>query len=141
MSIKAIKGQTSLETIVILSLFLGILIVILLSNTSFLSISNAKHHAEQTTIALDTLTQRMQYVYHQGVGAQQTVTLRLPPNFINATLQDKTVVFRMAVRGGNQQEVFRNMPFNVSGQLPNRAGSYVVVVRAVEYGVNVTYVQ
>ena len=133
------RGQSSLEMIIILSLLLSVLLLILVSNTSVLSIMNAKYNNDITNSALDDVANAASFVYQQGEGAKKQVYVTLPDTLRNVTLNDSYIEAEVFVKEGNTQKIYRNFPFSVTGDFPVERGRYQITLEVVNNAVNISY--
>lgn len=124
------KGQAALEYMVMISIALMIAAPIMIRAQSSIQQVETSSKASRIDAALEAMEQGARLVKSQGTPAKTTFTVTLPQGVVVARAKNNYILYRLAVRGGNQT-FFRFFDFNVSGSPPATVGQHRVVVEAV----------
>lgn len=133
------RAQTSLEISVILGVMLIIVVIFLVVNTELSGVFTTKYSRDKINLALDDISYAAESVYHQGIGAKKQAFISLPGNIFNSSIENNTLEFQIYSRyQGEPTSIYRILPFNVTGILPNESGNYWVTVESFGGYVNVS---
>ncbi|QQG39337.1 MAG: hypothetical protein HYS81_03025 [Candidatus Aenigmatarchaeota archaeon] len=126
-------GQVAMEYIIIVGIVL-LLIVPLVFFTS--SSSTSQKRSADAETAVTRLATAAESVYSQGVGAQQTVSVFLPEgaNLEDSTISGRLIRLRVVTAEGDEYDVVRLLPFNISGVFPSDTGFQQITVRTFANG-------
>lgn len=129
MKLRGGKGQVSLEFMLVVGFMFVMLtpILILYANTQ----NDTTDAIVQASLlrAGNTMRDVAERVYFAGEPAQETVTITMPKNVRNASIDGKDQVYRVTSGTGSYDMRVRGVaPLN--GTLPRTEGTYNVVIRA-----------
>ena len=135
------RGQASVEWMVILSVAILILAVMLSFNQDSYQSFRSNLRVSKAKSTLNDLKNAADFVYSQGSGAKTRIYVTIPhaSNFTITTLstgkgQIQTVVY---VKGREEYfDVYTNA--NLTGSLPSNAGGYCIDVESLEEVVNIS---
>ncbi|MGM5483683.1 MAG: hypothetical protein ACQER9_02065 [Nanobdellota archaeon] len=135
------KGQTSVETAVILGIMLFILLIFLVANFEMNNSFRSKYSDEKIKLSLNKIARGAERVYYQGNGSKTEEIISLPSNIYNSSLDGNTITFNVFPSGDIDGfiPVYTILDFNVSGNLPNKSGKYLIEIESFEGYVNVSY--
>ena len=135
------KSQAATELLVILAIGLTVLLTILVVNNKVMTGTGGRIESTKARNAVDSLSDAAELVYQQGVGARTRVFLTLPDEITGFTASGQTLAMQLHA-GGELNNVYRNLDFNVSGTLPTTEGIHWLYVEAregyVRFGTDVT---
>jgi hypothetical protein len=114
------KGQTSIEVLVILAVSLIVLIFIIQTSQKSLNNYESMILEKKTDSFLNELVLASNLVYQQGYGAKTRVFLDIPENLNYINISNKTI----SVEFINGNSKYRNLNFEVAGNLPVNEGSF-----------------
>ncbi|MFA6329303.1 MAG: LamG domain-containing protein, partial [Candidatus Micrarchaeia archaeon] len=119
------RGQTTLEFMMILGIALLVLLVtVTLSNEQGSALSTRKAELQASLAATD-IGNAAREVYAQGIGARKTSLVTLPRSY-NASLSG-VYPYYIKVHAG-RSDYIETFPFQVTGSLPGRPGTYEFLV-------------
>ena len=124
------NGQSSLEFLVVLGLFLVALIPILMYATSS---TNKDMKVAQMDTTLQNLQAAINTVHALGPGTTEVVTILVPQGVENITFSGNEIQMVTFLFGG-RNDFHKSVNPQVSGSLPNLTGVYQVRVFALENG-------
>lgn len=133
------NGQSAMEYMMIIAFSLLIVTPIYL----FVTDQTYQTRADlQTSILQDSLrsvADSANMVYTQGYPARTTTELHLPDGMENVSLVNSTIRARVRV-GDSYSDYHGFSDAELSGELPQTSGSYIIKLKATEEGVvNVSY--
>lgn len=133
-------GQAAMEYLVVVSMALFLLTPVLLMGQNAI---DGLRKDSNTLIARQTLnkfTEASELVYAQGPPAAVTIKAQLPANINETLFVENMIVMRLKLydRTG---DIISSLDFNVTGNIPNKPGTYQITIRAIDNGVNITQKQ
>jgi hypothetical protein len=129
------RSQTSVEVIILMSFFMIVLLIVLAINIDLGSFFQAKGSRDKLANSLDLIVQTSEFVFSQGVGAQNEIFITLP-SIYNSSIENNTISF--VLYSPDMTNVSRRLPFNVTGAVPNSSGTYKLRIAAITSGVNIS---
>jgi Tfp pilus assembly protein PilE len=135
------RGQASVEWIVILSMAILILAIMLSFNENNYQSFRDNVRVSKAKATLNDLENAVDFVYSQGEGAKTRLHITLPEasNFSVATLSTGKGRIQGIVYVRGEEEYFdAYTDANLTGSLPSEAGGYCVDVEYVNAKVNIT---
>jgi len=128
-----LKGQASLEYMVMLGLSLAVFMVIMYISGNLLSSSSAQIGLNSASNAVHHLRESADFVYIQGHPSKTQVNVYIPPNIRNITLiQNKSVMASIVIES-HHTDIYGVSRAELVGDLSpiEREGYYVVNVETV----------
>ncbi|MBI4399211.1 class III signal peptide-containing protein [Candidatus Micrarchaeota archaeon] len=116
------KGQLSIEYIVIIGLVLIILMPIVYLSWQY---SQSTSQTTQVQSSLNTIIEASNLVYSQGPGARTRVLIYFPNNVNSTRIQGREVNIQLLVPGGTT-DVFGLANGNLTGNISTRSGQHVL---------------
>ncbi len=120
------KGQGATELLIILGIGLAVLLILLQFTSTSLFGYSSSFREKQTTDALVQLKSAAELLYQQGDGAKTEVYITLPEGINTSNVSGKTL--RFSFYDGNT--FYRDLSFNVSGNLPISSGGHWIDLEA-----------
>jgi len=122
------RGQASTETIIMLAITLGVMLLLLISLLGVGTTTTNTYETGITRAFTDTLAETAEQVWRQGDGARDRVYVQIPDSVTSITTNGSSIVLS---RDGGQAVHVRTLAFNVTGNLSaNRSGYWATVERA-----------
>lgn len=125
------KAQISLEYLLVVSIIIGAILPFFYYSLSF---SSDTIKISQANAMVDTLVSTANYLYSLGPGAQACVSVYIPKEVVNISIENKTILVKVKLSNGLVSDVFLNSKANVSGSLPISEGRYDVFLRMTKKG-------
>ncbi len=125
------KCQSAVEVMIILAVSIFILSMILVVGSKMLGGSSSKVESSKARTTVDSLSNAADLVYQEGVGSRTRVYVTLPDEIQSFTTQNQTLKMRL-YSGGDLKDVYRNLDFNISGELPSEEGNYWIYLESRE---------
>ena len=122
------NGQGATELLIILGLGLTVLLIILQFSSSSLFSYSSSFSENQVQDTLETLKQNGELVYQQGNGAKTRAYITLPDAIQSINVSGRT----LKVIFFNNNTIYRNFDFNITGNLSSQAGGYWVNIESVQ---------
>lgn len=129
-SFRAASGQAAIEYLALIGF------VLLLSAPLLLQAQESTGALETSTDrltavnALDTTEDAARLVYSQGEPAKVTFDIELPRGVVEQNVTGQYIRLRLEQRG-QETDLIRVVPFNVTGDLPTERGQHTMVAEAV----------
>ena len=127
------RAQISVEMLLIIALFLGVLTPVFYisfsQTTDNLRLSKAK-------TALAEITNAADYVYSLEVGSTTQLNVDVPDGIDLARIVNHTVVYKVSTYAGIS-DVFSVSKANLYGTLPTKSAKYRLVLNHTESGVSI----
>ncbi len=126
------KNQASIETIIIFSI--SVVIILVLLNTAINSQSSTSDalRISQARTTVNELITTAEELWSQGPGAKTTIKIVIPDEInesVSGIINSKTVNFRVLTRSG-YTDVSDVSSINLTGVLPLHGGQYIVTLTA-----------
>ena len=123
------KSQTSFETLIIMAVMVVIILILLVFNTDLSGTYSTKYSRDKIKTALEDISVAAEQAYNQGQGAKSRVFISLPNIIIKSTVEGQTLTFNIyySVNSEGVTPVYKNLDFNVTGNLPSSAGNHWLI--------------
>jgi len=125
---KNLKAQGAVEMMIITSATLVILVTLIAVNQDVITTTGYMIERDKAAALIGDISSAAELVYHQGVGAKTRVFVTVPDNVDTIDIGNKT----MKITFANEEVVYRNLDFNVSGNLPTDEGNQWVIIESLE---------
>lgn len=123
------KSQAAVEIIIILAFILIILLALISLNQDLMDSFSGQLNANKAKITVNDLGDAAQQVYQQGVGAQTRVFVTIPKGVSSSSISDHTLRITLG-EGGNKRDVYRNVDFQIAGNIPMQQGNHWITVKS-----------
>jgi uncharacterized protein (UPF0333 family) len=127
------KAQVSVELLLILVLFLGVITPLFYftfsQSADEIKLSKAEH-------ALDSIAKSADYVYSLDEGTKTQIEIELPDGILNSTISGKTIAYNIETRSGTT-DVFSISISNLYGALPVKSSAHIVTLEHTDTGVRI----
>lgn len=125
------KAQMSIEFLISVALVFSVLLVIVAINLDMLSAGSERMRLTKARHAVDEIAKQAELIYQEGAGAMTKVYINMPEAVDATLIRNKTLIINVSASGGIR-EISRRVDFNITGTIPDEAGSYWVEV--ISYG-------
>jgi hypothetical protein len=125
------RSQAAVELLVILAVGLTVILAVLTVSNNLVTGTGGRIEKTKSRAAVDSLSDAAELVYQQGVGSRTRVFVTLPDQITGFTASGQTLYMQLHA-GGELADAYRNLDFNISGELPAEAGNYWLYVEAKE---------
>jgi hypothetical protein len=125
------RGQAAVEMILLLSGILLIVLFIIFLKQSALSSVNSQYEVSVARTTLDDLAAAAESVYRQGAGAKTIVYVTIPGSAVAAAVGNTTLSVTLQL-GESPHVVYRNLGFEVRGNISSLSGSRWATVESFE---------
>lgn len=122
-------SQMATEMVVILAGVLIVLLIIVVVNTNIIGSVNTRFRYTKAKVAVNDIGDAAELVYQQGTGSKTKVYISLPNSINTATVSGKTIAINFK---GEEDVVYRNLGFDVTGNLPIDESFYWICVESME---------
>ncbi len=130
------KGQSSIEYIVLVGLILAALIPLIYYATSKSSNEIRLNQADQS---VQTIAKAADNVYTAGPGNREYIQVTLPTGTVNFTVSGRDILMTLSIYGGNSNVHARSISsIKNTTPLPMGQGSYNLIVRMTEKQVEIS---
>lgn len=118
------KSQTAIEYMVIIAIAVAAIIPFFYFSLIRTSDSIIVSQAQDT---VDTLAKASDYVYSLGVGSSTQVSVTIPKNVVQSSIQSKTILLKVKLSSGTS-DIKAVTKADVFGTIPSNQGTYKMLV-------------
>lgn len=132
------RGQTAFEYMLVMGMAIALLAPLLTYvNTQTSGIrSDLKRNALQD--GLNSVTEASEMVWTQGSPAKMTVSIKIPDNVENITVESDIIIAKYEM-GGNLNDLISTSNAPLKGKIPKIPGTHDISIKAQESYVNISY--
>ena len=134
----AVKAQTAFEFLLIFSALMVVLLILTSINFEVLSSHQNQIKLIKAKDTINELYKGCNLVYKEGKGSKIKVFINVPSS-VEATSLDNNLMLMNVTVAGSTQSIFRKVPFDVIGAIPEEKGYYWVNVTSLGSQVEITY--
>lgn len=133
-----VKAQAALEYMAVVSIAMLFLAAIFVSASDYLANLKDTNRILIAREAVDRISEAAKIIYTQAKGSKMSFDVQIPEGVINATVLGNEINIKIE-DSGKTTDIFKLLPFNVSGDIPENAGIYRIVVERADSYVNIAY--
>ena len=130
----AVKAQTSVEFITILTVILTIVITLVGINYDIFRTHEGQMRMIRAKDTVNEIHKASEAVYKEGKGAKTKIFVNLPGGINSTKIGDNVILLNMS-SDSDVYQVLRKVSFNISGDIPSDDGYYWVNVSHKDSGV------
>ena len=134
---KEVKAQATLETILVLSLVITILLFIVEVDQTILTNTEHDYTLKKMQFAMDSIVHAADLVYQQGEGARIKIRLTLPAHISSFSIGHRMINATINT-SGTLTTIFRKFDYDITGSLPTEQGYYWFLLESRQGGVNIS---
>lgn len=122
------KSQSSTELIILLSVILIIFLAMFAVNQEISSSMSDRLTAIKARNALDEIANNAELIYYEGYGAAFNIYIDLPQGIKNTSVLGTSI--KIILDDKDSTVIFKNLPFEVVGEIPLSPGVHSVGLRS-----------
>jgi hypothetical protein len=123
------RGQTSVESIILLTILLVIISSIIVFRDEVLGTVANTYSAKRAQLLGEKITEAASMIYQQGEGARTVIYVTVPELTDSIVLSGKVMEISYNI-SGSSNTVFFETDFILNGTVPQRAGSYCLLLQS-----------